>query len=201
MPIPSSTPAHSRPETSRESGWSPPHVSRQLTCALPRSQAPGGRRFHRRPRASLDFANLEPGGRWGRERTRRPTRRTWFPPTAGQASLSPASFAHREERPYPASRGLQGTLWTAAAAVRGDPLGSNSSTSSTRKGGVMESVLLDAAGHRRSPATVPGYHRGRPPRNTGEQYPADPPTRRRSRRSSRSCARSVIVSRAIDSAR
>ena len=40
----------------------------------------------------------------------------------------------------------------------------------------MESVLLDAAGHRRSPATVPGYHRGRPPRNKGEQYPADPPT-------------------------
>jgi integrase len=40
----------------------------------------------------------------------------------------------------------------------------------------MESVLLDAAGHRRSPATVPGYHRGRPPRNKGEEYPADPPT-------------------------
>jgi hypothetical protein len=40
----------------------------------------------------------------------------------------------------------------------------------------MESVLLDLAGHRRSPATMPGYHRGRPPRNKGEQYPADPPT-------------------------
>jgi len=40
----------------------------------------------------------------------------------------------------------------------------------------MESVLLDAAGHRRSPATLPGYHRGRPPRNKGEQLPADPPT-------------------------
>src|SRR5450631_1212671 len=40
----------------------------------------------------------------------------------------------------------------------------------------MESVLLDVAGHRRSPATTPGYHRGRPPRNKGEQYPADPPT-------------------------
>jgi integrase len=37
-------------------------------------------------------------------------------------------------------------------------------------------VLLDVAGHRRSPATMPGYHRGRPPRNKGEQYPADPPT-------------------------
>jgi integrase len=40
----------------------------------------------------------------------------------------------------------------------------------------MESVLLDVAGHRRSPATMPGYHRGRPPRNKGGQYPADPPT-------------------------
>jgi integrase len=40
----------------------------------------------------------------------------------------------------------------------------------------MESVLLDIAGHRRSPATMPGYHRGRTPRNKGEQYPADPPT-------------------------
>src|SRR5206468_7275607 len=40
----------------------------------------------------------------------------------------------------------------------------------------MESVLVDLAGHRRSPATMPGYHRNRPPRNKGEQYPADPPT-------------------------
>src|SRR5437868_14542397 len=39
----------------------------------------------------------------------------------------------------------------------------------------MESVLLDAAGHRRSPATMPGYHQGRAPRNKGVHYPADPP--------------------------
>jgi hypothetical protein len=62
----------------------------------------------------------------------------------------------------------------------------------------MESVLLDAAGHRRSPATMPGYHRGRTPRNKGEQYPAD---RRRLRRSSRSCARSAIAPTTTDSAR
>ena len=36
-------------------------------------------------------------------------------------------------------------------------------------------VLLDAAGRRRSPATLPGYHAGRPPRNRGHRYPADPP--------------------------
>jgi hypothetical protein len=29
----------------------------------------------------------------------------------------------------------------------------------------MESIALDAAGHRRSPATMPGYHQGRAPRN------------------------------------
>jgi integrase len=42
---------------------------------------------------------------------------------------------------------------------------------------VMESApLVDCAGRRRSPATLPGYHRGRPPRNKGLRYPPDPPT-------------------------
>jgi Phage integrase family len=36
--------------------------------------------------------------------------------------------------------------------------------------------LYGAAGHRRSPVTMPGYHHGRPPRNKGLRYPADPPT-------------------------
>src|SRR4051812_43064025 len=40
----------------------------------------------------------------------------------------------------------------------------------------MPNVLLDAAGRRRSPATMPGFHAGRPPRNKGRRYPADPPT-------------------------
>jgi integrase len=39
----------------------------------------------------------------------------------------------------------------------------------------MESVLLDAAGRPRSPATVPGFHSGRPPRNKGLRSPPDPP--------------------------
>jgi hypothetical protein len=38
------------------------------------------------------------------------------------------------------------------------------------------SAVLDAAGRRRSPATMPGSHAGRPPRNKGQLYPADPPT-------------------------
>jgi site-specific recombinase XerD len=37
-------------------------------------------------------------------------------------------------------------------------------------------TVLDSAGRRRSPATLPGYHAGRPPRNKGQRYPADPPT-------------------------
>jgi site-specific recombinase XerD len=40
----------------------------------------------------------------------------------------------------------------------------------------MPELLLDAAGRRRSPATMPGFHAGRPPRNKGQRYPADPPT-------------------------
>jgi integrase len=38
------------------------------------------------------------------------------------------------------------------------------------------STVRDAAGRRRSPAAMPGYHAGRPPRNKGMRYPADPPT-------------------------
>ena len=38
------------------------------------------------------------------------------------------------------------------------------------------SAVLDAAGRRRSPATMSGYHAGGPPRNKGQLYPADPPT-------------------------
>jgi site-specific recombinase XerD len=42
----------------------------------------------------------------------------------------------------------------------------------------MSSVqpLLDSAGRRRSPATMPGFHAGKAPRNKGQRYPADPPT-------------------------
>jgi hypothetical protein len=41
----------------------------------------------------------------------------------------------------------------------------------------MDSVaLLDCAGRRRSPATLSGFHQGRPPRNKGLRYPPDPPT-------------------------
>jgi integrase len=39
----------------------------------------------------------------------------------------------------------------------------------------MSEQLLDRAGRRRSPATVPGFHAGHAPGNKGLRYPADPP--------------------------
>lgn len=40
----------------------------------------------------------------------------------------------------------------------------------------MTQALLDVAGRPRQPVTLPGYHAGRPPRNKGRHYQADPPT-------------------------
>jgi site-specific recombinase XerD len=39
----------------------------------------------------------------------------------------------------------------------------------------MSELLLDRAGRRRSPATLPGFHAGHAPGNKGLRYPADPP--------------------------
>jgi integrase len=39
----------------------------------------------------------------------------------------------------------------------------------------MSERLLDRVGRRRSPATMPGFHAGRAPRNEGLRYPADRP--------------------------
>jgi integrase len=40
---------------------------------------------------------------------------------------------------------------------------------------MSEQLLLDRAGRRRSPATMPGFHAGCAPRNQGLRCPADPP--------------------------
>jgi integrase len=40
----------------------------------------------------------------------------------------------------------------------------------------VQQPLLDVAGRPRSPATMPGFHAGKAPRNKGQRYPADPPT-------------------------
>jgi hypothetical protein len=62
-------------------------------------------------------------------------------------------------------------------------------------------VLLDAAGRRRSPATMPGYHAGRPPHNKGIRYPADPPTVEEIVAVMRHAADDVTVARARDDRR
>jgi hypothetical protein len=49
----------------------------------------------------------------------------------------------------------------------------------------MSELLLDRAGRRRSPATMPEFHAGHAPGNIGPRYP---PIRRGSKRSSPSCA-------------
>ena len=58
--------------------------------------------------------------------------------------------------------------------------------------------LFDAAGRRRSPATMPGYHAGREPATKAERIP---PIRRPSRRSLQSCAKPARIDTACASAR
>jgi hypothetical protein len=60
----------------------------------------------------------------------------------------------------------------------------------------MSSVLSlrDAAGRRRSPATMPGFRRGVSPRNKGQ---ATRPTRPPWMRSSLSCAKPATIATAI----
>ncbi len=47
---------------------------------------------------------------------------------------------------------------------------------STPEEGSCPSYCSMTAGRRRSPATLSAFHAGRPPRNKGMRYPADPPT-------------------------
>jgi len=59
---------------------------------------------------------------------------------------------------------------SASACPRGRPW-----ASFTRpEEGSMSELLLDRAGRRRSPATMPGFHADRSPSNKGLRYPADP---------------------------
>ena len=61
----------------------------------------------------------------------------------------------------------------------------------------MSELLLNRAGRRRSPAR-PGFHAGRPPRNKGLRYPADPP--KVEERSSPSCGRPETARTGVASA-
>jgi len=64
------------------------------------------------------------------------------------------------------------TAGTAVGQARRDQL------LARRQRGAMSSVqpFIDAAGRRRSPATMPGCRASKAPRNKGQRYPADPPT-------------------------
>jgi hypothetical protein len=41
---------------------------------------------------------------------------------------------------------------------------------------MQSTIQVDVTGRRRSPATTGEFHHGRPPRNMGLRYPADPPS-------------------------
>jgi integrase len=69
--------------------------------------------------------------------------------------------------------GLPRRALAATSPVR---VGQRCSLLSNRRRHMTDVSALDVAGRRRSPATMPGYHAGRPPRNKGIRYPADPPT-------------------------
>ena len=63
------------------------------------------------------------------------------------------------------------------------------------------SAVLDSAGRHRSPATMPGYHTGRSPRNKGMRYPAGPPTVEEIVAVMRRCSRTALSSRSLVSCR
>ncbi len=66
--------------------------------------------------------------------------------------------------------------WGLAAGWTLAPCSSRASQSSPERRAHVRAALLNAAGRRRSPVTLPGYLAGRPPRNKGLRYPPDPPT-------------------------
>jgi hypothetical protein len=79
----------------------------------------------------------------------------WWHPSLSLGGLSRSS-------PDGAARARSADSCSAAGRIPAEPMSG--------------SVVLDAAGRRRSPATMPGFHAGHPPRNKGLRYPADPPT-------------------------
>ena len=70
-----------------------------------------------------------------------------------------------------------GSVVTSAVAIRGpvEQIGQLPALEG-RERCPSAQLLFDAAGRRRSPATMPGHNAGRAPRNKGMVYPADPPT-------------------------
>jgi hypothetical protein len=123
-------------------------------------------------------------------RTSAPTRgtRPEFQTTVrGLLGLRDRLAAHRVEQVVMEATGV---YWKAPWAILEDDFESDSGRRSRARrasirrvigfvpqarGGVMSELLLDRAGRRRSPATMPGFHAGHAPGNKGLRYPADPP--------------------------
>jgi hypothetical protein len=104
--------------------------------------------------------------------------RSGEPPTAESAAFHatrPARIAAQSCR-FAAERHL--SLASSARRPRSLTPTAKLAAGLRARGGVMSDLLLDAAGRPRSPATMPGFHTGRPPRNKGQRDPADPPTGR-----------------------
>ena len=133
------------------------------------------------------------GGAYGRRSKGPPvTPRNSSSRSTQSATGSPTPLLLRGTRDSPAYPRFA-AAWCRKQQWRRAPLRSVASVSdwtiiepvatSPRRGHVQ--VLLDRAGRRRSRATMPGFHAGRPPRNKGL---AIRPILRRWKRSSRSCA-------------
>src|ERR671919_1759057 len=93
---------------------------------------------------------------------------------AGQRA--PAFVRQRESRSSEAAPSSRSCAVVAVDGGRTAPRRSSLGALFDARGGVMSELLLDTAGRRRSPATLPEFHAGWPPRNKGMRYPADPPT-------------------------
>ena len=97
--------------------------------------------------------------RFRRSQERAPPRRLGRSRVAGGGPWCPAGFWTARECAYES----RAAWWEGRGVIDA--------------GRVMEPVvLLDAAGRRRSAATMPGHRRRQPPRNKGMRYPADPPS-------------------------
>jgi integrase len=99
-------------------------------------------------------------------------------PVPMQDPSNPASRGRRSSRSLcatserAAGEGGEGSLGLNARRERDDDRVNHR----PREDVMRSTALVVTAGRRRSPATLPGYHQGRPPRNKVLRYPADPPT-------------------------
>ena len=126
---------------------------------------------------------------------RPPTSRQQLPPASVPGRGASSRTPGRRTSPAPLPAGTVGRATRADPVKRGHqagdrrddpssldllpPLDSNSSALSTCSHQGRDSLnpcCWTWPADRRSPATMPGYHGGRPPRNKGRRYPADPPT-------------------------